>query len=183
MNTVRVERRWIREASGRPRPEMRGPIIVAASLCIVFACFFALGRVTHPGRVLRVEAAPSLPVASVSAEIPVRLSSAPPLDVAPVPPAGGAAQGSRPAPTAPAPAQSEAFRAPLGLAQTAPAVSSAQVHEQSAPVTNSASSAPTESHSAPSQPAPAAPPASSGGGASSHSAPSSGSGGLFDSSG
>ena len=175
MNTVRVERRWIPESARRPHLETRGPIIVAASLCAVFACFFALGRATHPGRVLRVEAAPSLPVASVSAPIPVRLSSVLPLDVAPVPVIRRA-----PAPRAPAPAQSEVFRAPVGLSQSAPAVSSAPAGEQTAPATNSAASAPApaETHSAPSQPAPAAAPP-----ASSHSAPSTGGGGLFDSSG
>ena len=178
MNTVRIERRWIREGVPRPRIEMRGPLIAVAALCAVFVCFasfYAVGRAMQAGRALRVEAAPSLSVASVSAAIPVRLSSAQPLDVAPeAPPA------TRPNPSPAAPTQSEVFHAPLGLPQAAPAVSSAPVREQAAAETHNSSPQPapapsTETHSAPSQPAPAAAPPATSRAAGGH--------GLFDSSG
>jgi hypothetical protein len=178
MNTVRVERRWIREGVPRPRIEMRVPLVALAALCAVcvcFASFYAVGRAMQAGRTARVEAAPSLSVASVSAAIPVRLSSAQPLDVAPE-----AAPATRPNPSPAAPTQSEVFHAPLGLPQAAPAVSSAPVREQAAPETHNSSPQPTpaappaEAHSAPPQPAPAAAPATSG---------AAGGHGLFDSSG
>jgi hypothetical protein len=181
MNTVRIERRWIREGVPRPRVELRGPMMAVASLCAVFACFYGVGRAMHAGKAARVEAAPSLSVASVSAAIPVRLSSAPPLDAAPEAGAASTGQGSRPNSTPTAPTQSEVFHAPLGLPQAAPAVSSAPVREQAAPEAHNSSPQPapaapsTETHSAPSQPAPAAAPPATSRAAGGH--------GLFDSSG
>jgi len=79
MNTVPIQRPWIREGEGRRLSvEIRRPMIVVATIVAVFACFFALGRATDAGTTSQVE---SLPVAPVSASVPVSLTSTPPLDI------------------------------------------------------------------------------------------------------
>src|SRR5271165_7108171 len=109
MNTVRVDKPWVRESAElariakrpgiserpgiaeRPRIEIPPAMIVIASACAVFACFFAIGRATHAGGASDVE---SLPVASTSASVPLALTSAPPLAVASVEAGGGQAPGN-----------------------------------------------------------------------------------------
>jgi outer membrane biosynthesis protein TonB len=84
MNTVRVERRLI--GSHRTRMDVRG-LLVVASMIAVFACAFAAGRATTAGPVSHVEDTSSVPAAAAAgAVIPVRLSTAPPLQLAPPPP-------------------------------------------------------------------------------------------------
>lgn len=91
MSTVRTARRWIR-TDRLPLGIDGRELVIVTCLCVaVFACFFAIGRVASPGSGPREEASPTLPVAVGGTAIPVRLSSAPPLDV------GVAARTSRPA--------------------------------------------------------------------------------------
>ena len=73
MNTVGVERRWIRASRLGARFGLRAPLVVF-STCLVFACSFAISRTLHAGTAARAEQPLSLPVASVTAAIPASLS-------------------------------------------------------------------------------------------------------------
>jgi len=161
MNTVGLERRWIRSSMLGARFGLRGPLVVL-STCLVFACSFAISRTLHVSAAARGEQPLSLPVASVSAAIPASLRGVPQIASTLQPPAPASAkpsQGSGAA-TSLAPSLPEA-PAP---AATAPSPSSA-------PAPEPAPSAPAHSES----PAPSHP-SSSGGGHTS-------SGGSFESSG
>src|SRR5271157_3964517 len=102
MNTLRVEKPWVRESAERardaerargtqdaehardverPRVEIRQAMILLASAIAVFALFFVVGRATDAGGGSGVE---ELPVSSASAPIPASLSTAPPLAYASV---------------------------------------------------------------------------------------------------
>jgi hypothetical protein len=192
MNSARIDIETDRlgptaEAPSRIDPRLP---LVAALLCLVFACFFLIGRATRTGSDVRSEAASTLPVASVSAAIPARLS-----DVQPIYLATPAAPASPPAPPRSAPAPERV--APAPTTASAPAPVSAPAPSAPAP------SAPAPSGPAPSAPAPApeptpsfspapseaprpapAPPSSGGSsGGGGGPTPSTGNGGSFDSSG
>jgi hypothetical protein len=81
MSTVRTTRRWIptdRFSLGLDGREL----VIVTCLCVaVFACFFVIGRVASPGSGPREEASLSLQVAVGGTAIPVRLSSAPPIEI------------------------------------------------------------------------------------------------------
>jgi hypothetical protein len=158
MNTYGLERSWERTGKLGARVGLRPPLI-ALSACAVFAGSFAIARASHSSAQSHGEAAPNLPVATVSAVIPVRLTSAQPIESTLEPPP--------PPPVRPSakPATGSATASPSEAA-LAPATTSSE------PV------APAPAPPAPSAPAPSRP--SSGGGAS-HSPPSSG--GSFESSG
>jgi hypothetical protein len=77
MNNVRYERRGtqIRGASARARghwPEL------AASVVLVFVCFFVIGRTIHSGGASQAETPATLQAASVTASVPEALSDASP---------------------------------------------------------------------------------------------------------
>lgn len=188
MNTVRIERPWLQEDAGRRRLEIPRPMIVVASACAVFACFFAIGRATDTGSVSTVE---SLPIASVSAPVPASLSTAPPLALASV-----TAGHAQPSPqrqssssiTASPPRQAlaaDVSRASLSSPSPAPAASQPAAETQAPP--SAPTSAPTVSSSpaqAPaSHPSPAPAPTSGSSGGGGGSSPSASGGGSFDSSG
>jgi hypothetical protein len=172
MNTVRVERRLI--GGHRTRMDVRG-VLVVASMCAVFACAFAAGRATSAGPVSHVEDSSSVPAAAAGAVIPVRLSTAPPLQLAPPP---------KPKPTPPVrhivPAVSIRPVAPpeaahAEAAQPEPAPATPAPAQPAAPVAREPAPAPAPT------PAPAPAPA-----AKQPSAPSTGApagGGSFESSG
>src|SRR5215469_17375457 len=141
MNSARIDIETDRlgsAAQAPPRIDPRLPV-VAALLCLVFACFFLIGRATRTGSDVRSEAPSTLPVASVSAAIPVRLSDVQPIYVA------------TPAPPAPHPAPPRSAPAPE---RGAPAPTTASTP---GPVSAPAPSAPAPSAPAPSAPAPSAP--------------------------
>jgi hypothetical protein len=78
MNTIRIDRPWIR--AGRPRPRIdRRVLLVLASVIAVFACSFAIGRMTHSQGVPRAATPTSLPASLGKAAIPVRLQKVPPI--------------------------------------------------------------------------------------------------------
>src|SRR5439155_16413826 len=108
MSTVGIERRWDRTARIGARIGLRGPLIL---LCagLVFAAFFAIGRATRAGGGTRAEAAASLPVAAVSAPVPVRLQTATPIETALL------------APPPPRPRKAKPFSVPRASAPRRPA--------------------------------------------------------------
>jgi hypothetical protein len=168
MNTFGgVERRWTRTGSRGAAIGVRGPVIVALLACAAFGCSFALARVLHSSAAARGEAAPSLPVASVSAAIPARLASVQPLESTLEPPA-----------PPPPRTKSSAQAAPAGGSQ---AEASATPPPQSSESSSRAAAPASPPAEAPA-PRPAPPPSSSSGGTS-HHAPSSSGGGSFESSG
>jgi hypothetical protein len=170
MSTLGIERRRI---GARESISLRGPLIVA-SVVVVFACFFAIGRATVGGSATSTESS-SLPGASGSVAVPARLSTVPAIEFPQAPQRLVAAPtSSRPSatpafspaqPLAPAPS-----RAPRPSPQPAPSVLSAP---QEAPVqqVHPAAPQPVQSTSG-----------SSGSGAGA-SKPSAGGGGTFESSG
>jgi len=169
MSTVGFETRAIRARKVTARIDPGLPVLVAAMLA-VFACFFAVGRATEPGR-SRAEAPSSLPTAFHSAASPIHLSSAVPIEISLASVHHRSTGRSQPisTPTASAPAQEltpEVPRAPLH--------SSSSVQPVSPP-----------SEKAPPSPASVSPPptSESSRGAGNHSRPSSNGGGSFDSSG
>jgi uncharacterized membrane protein YgcG len=180
MNTARVDVDTDRlgpPAQAPPRIDPRVPV-VAALLCAVFACFFLIGRATRTGSSARSEVPSTLPLASVRAAIPVRLTDAQPIYVPMPPPRAPHRAPPRPAP-APERVGPVFARARTPVRVSAPAPSAPA---PSAPVpepTRSISPAPSEA-----PPPAAAPPSSSrssGGGGG--RTPSTGGGGSFDSSG
>jgi hypothetical protein len=91
MSTVRIARRLIRADRLPLGIDGRGVVIVTCLCAAVFACFFAIGRAVSPGSPPREAPLPGISVAAGGAAIPVRLSSASPLEI------GVAARTSRPA--------------------------------------------------------------------------------------
>jgi hypothetical protein len=93
-------------------------LVIVACLCAaVFACFFAIGRAASPGSPPREEPSPGLSVAAGGTAIPIRLSSAPPLEI------GATASASRSARAgkAPVPVESVAATAPGFTSEARPA--------------------------------------------------------------
>jgi outer membrane biosynthesis protein TonB len=180
MNSARIDIETDRlgpAAQAPPRIDRRLPV-VAALLCLVFACFFLIGRATRTGSDARSEAPSTLPVASVSAAIPVRLSDVQPIYVAaPAPPAPHPAPPrSAPAPERVAPAQTTASAPAPVSAPSAPAPSAPAPAPEP---TRSFSPAPSEAP----RPAPAPPSGGGSSGGGGGPTPSTGNGGSFDSSG
>jgi len=134
MNTVGVERRWIRASRLGARFGLRAPLVVF-STCLVFACSFAISRTLHAGTAARAEQPLSLPVASVTAAIPASLSDVaqiastlrppappPPRASARPSPGSGAASSVAPSlPEAPAPAAPQPSPSAPEAAPSAPA--------------------------------------------------------------
>ena len=73
-STLEAERR-------RPRIDPRHLIVVVRLTCVLFGCFFAIGRATKAGALLEPKRL-RIPH-PVSVMIPVRLGSAPPIDIGP----------------------------------------------------------------------------------------------------
>jgi hypothetical protein len=176
MNSARIDIETDRLGPAAQAPSRIDPrlLVVAALVCVVFACFFLIGRATRTASNVRGETPSTLPVASVSAAIPVRLSDVQPIYVAtPAPAPQPAPRRSAPAPEPVAPAPTAA-RAPVPLSAPAP----------SAPAPSAPAPAPEPARTfspPPSEvPRPAAAPSSGGGGGAT---PSTGNGGSFDSSG
>src|SRR5262249_32621667 len=151
MNTAHLDIDTDRPGPPAQAPPRIGPRVpvVAALLCVVFACFFLIGRATRTGSGARSEVSSSLPVASARAAPPVRLSDVQPIYVptpAPRPPPP-APPRSAPAPERVAPVLVRA-RAPARVSAPAP----------SAPAPSAPAPAPTRPFSpAPSEaPRPAA---------------------------
>jgi hypothetical protein len=182
MNSARIDIETDRlgpAAEAPPRIDRR-LLVVAALLCLVFACFFLIGRATRTESDARSEAPSTLPVASVSAAIPVRLSDVQPIYVgAPAPPV------PQPAPPRSAPAPGRV--APAPTTASAPAPVSAPAPSAPAPSSPAPAPEPTRSFSpAPSEaprPAPAPPSGGGSSGGGGGPTPSTGNGGSFDSSG
>src|SRR5437870_9024952 len=89
MSTIGVEPRWDRTSRIGARISLGHPLLVL-SVClaaIAFGAFFGIGRLTRPGKAIRVEGPTSLPAAYVGGAVPTRLASAPPLEVSLLPPA------------------------------------------------------------------------------------------------
>jgi len=165
--------------------------ILAAAMLAVFACFFAVGRVTDTGG-SRVEASPELPASFQSVATSIGLSGAPPIETPPVLDAHrdvSTASRSVASHPAAAPARTsarEAVDAPSPPRYTQP-ISPSPAKALPSPVAVSPPSAGAPSSSSPSSSSPSggAPSSgeSSGGGGGGHSEPSSNGGGSFDSSG
>ncbi len=177
MNFVRIEKPVIHVDRERVRVDARGPIAIAASLCVVFACFFAIGRVTREGSASQAEASSNTSDISPGASIPVRLSSAAPLDNGvpasrPVP----VRQASQPVSTQASSATVPAFTPQLSPARVPPSPAPPSQPPPSIP------SAPAPPQASPAVESPAPKGGSSGSG-SGRSTPSSGGGGSFESSG
>jgi hypothetical protein len=85
MSTVRIARHWIHTGRGSVGIDRRGLIITTFLCAALFACFFALGRAASPGSGPRDAPPPSLPVAYAGTAIPIRLSSAPAIEMQAVP--------------------------------------------------------------------------------------------------
>lgn len=81
MSTVRITKRWFRTERPPLGIDGRAVVIVTCLGVAVFACFFAIGRATSPGSPPPEGLSSSLPVASGGTAIPVRLSSAPPIEI------------------------------------------------------------------------------------------------------
>jgi hypothetical protein len=159
----------------RPRIDRRLPIAVA-TLCAVFACFFAIGRATDTASRSRAEASSTLPVASAGAAIPRRLSDTSPIEIF----ASAPRPRKRSTPVRAASLPGSSIRAVSGPAQAA---STEVASPPSVPV---APSQPTRSFSpepAQSSPAPVGGSNGSSGSGSGSSRHSSSGGGSFDSSG
>ena len=167
MSTVGIERRWDRTARIRARVGLRGPLILL-SAGLVFAAFFAIGRATRASGGAHAEGAASVPVASVSAPVPVRLQTATPIETALLAPPPPRPRKAKPfsVPSASARLQTttpEASRAVTPAPRVSEPVAPAPVHE-----------------SAPSRPSGGG---SSGGGGHHSSSGSGSGGGTFESSG
>lgn len=159
MNTFGVERRFERTAAIGARIGLRGPLIALASAA-VFACSYAISGSSRPAAA-KAQAAPDLPVASVTAVVPAALQPAQPIPVVEVP-------RPRPAPRpAPKPSSAPATPARTSEAPVQQAPTLAPVHSNPEPASTRPAPAPTPSRS------------SSGG---EHSSGGS-SGGTFESSG
>src|SRR5271165_4829841 len=169
MKTVHVERRLVEAEHVRPRIDARVPIFVVCA-CVVFAAFFAIGRVTIVGSASRVETQSGVPLGSVSTAIPLGLSSAAPLDVGVGAGAGAARESSPASPAAPA-----ASAAPAKTVTSQTPVVPAPASQPTPPV------APAPAPSAPSSGGTSGSVGSSGGG--SGTSKSSSEGGSFDTSG
>jgi hypothetical protein len=82
MSTVDIAKRSGSTRIGAPWGiEGRGLAIVTCLCAAVFACFFAIGRAVSPGGSPREAPLQSLSVVAGGAAIPIRLSSAPSLDI------------------------------------------------------------------------------------------------------
>jgi uncharacterized membrane protein YgcG len=182
MNSARIDIETDRLGPAAQAPSRIDPrlLVVAALLCVVFACFFLIGRATRTASNVRSETPSTLPVASVSAAIPVRLSDVQPIYVAtPAPPAPHPApRRSAPAPEPVAPAPTAA-RAPVPASAPAPSAPAPSAPEPAPEPARTFSPPPSE------VPRPAAAPSSSGrsSGGGGGPTPSTGNGGSFDSSG
>lgn len=191
MSVLGLERR-VDPYRARTRIGRRGYAALAL-MAAVFACFFAIGRATGAGGSSAAQTQPSLPVASASAAIPEHLGSTAPIDVgvlAPPPaPARATGSSSSHAAAAAAPAavnpprrlvsDAPVVRAPTPVTAPAPVPAPVRV---AAPVhTPAPVGAPTPQRLAPVNQAPA--PSRRSSAPATHSAPSEGGGGSFDSSG
>lgn len=114
MSTVRSARRWIQADRPAMGIDGRGLVIVSCLCAVVFACFFAIGRVVSPGSPPREAPLPGISVAAGGPAIPVRLSSAPPLEIGVAP----SAQGSTRAGKVTVPVESVAAKAPESTSTT-----------------------------------------------------------------
>jgi hypothetical protein len=167
MNSVGVEGRLGRRRLERrlqpPRRRRRalpaGALGAAALVCVVFGCFFAIGRASHTTSSARSEALSQLPVAASGAAAQIRLTSSPAIELrGPI-----RIQPKRqpaPAPAAPAAATQPARSEPLRTA--APSV----------PAPSAPAPAPTVTPAPTPAPARSAPAPSGGGSHSSGSSPS-----------
>jgi hypothetical protein len=170
VKTVSFEEGWEQASGWRTRVDPR-LLLVVALLAGVFACFFAIGRGSGGSSTSGAEAPARPAVLASRATVPLRLSSAPPLDT------GSAAN------PAPAPAPAAVVKVP----PVAPATAVRPLQEvpasQPAP-TPARAPAPTP---APSQPAPSSAPVLPTGGSGPTSkggaSPPSSGGGSFDTSG
>lgn len=170
MNTVRIERRLSR--AGRPRARVDLRVVAAvAAMFLLFVCSFAIGRAANSAGSARAEAPVNLTIAPVAASIPIRLATAPPVQLGAPPKPPPPVRHSSPPP---------ALRlvAPVET-PSAPAPTPAPEASQPAPVAPAQPAAPAPAPTPAPAPAPAPSPApsSSGGGHSS------GGGGSFESSG
>jgi len=188
MSSARIERDRLGVGRAGARVDRAVPI-AAASVCAVFACFFAIGRAMDTRGASRAEAPSSLPTASVRAAIPVRLSDAAPIEI---PSAAPAAAGVRPRrPSAPLPASTRVASAParasspVRAAATEAPSASREAPRAAPPPSQPAPSVSPAREPAPSSPAGGAPASSkrSSGSGGGHSTPSTRSGGSFDTSG
>src|SRR4029077_19587659 len=162
---MRIERHWL---------------ALAASMLVVFACFFAIGRARDPGSAPVGEPPSPLHAASVKVAIPTALDSAPPIE-ANLALEAIAAASRRASARASAPhisIRSGLQPAPSPLQSAAAETPASSPSEQSPP---SSSAAPVQAEPAPAEEAPAPSSPSTHGGAG-NSGSSAGSG-SFDSSG
>jgi hypothetical protein len=168
VKTVSFEEGWEQASGWRTRVDPR-LLLVAALLAAVFACFFAIGRGSGGSRTTGAEAPARPAVLASSATVPLRLSSAPPLDT-------GSAGNTVPAP------------APAAVVKAAPVAPATGVRRLQEVPTSQPAPAPTPAPTpAPSQPTPSTAPVSPTGGSGptskgGASSPRSG-GGSFDTSG
>jgi hypothetical protein len=168
MSTFRIARHGVDMDTGAAGVDRRGVVVVILLCVALFAGCFAIGRAASPRSRPVGQSSPSLAVAFAGAAVPLRLSSAPAIQLRTAAPRrrapARASEGRSVVHSAPAPV----------LAQTAPPVQS--------PVRESAHvPAPVQSP----QPQPPPPPAAAHGGEGGPSQPhtGSGSGPSFDSSG
>jgi hypothetical protein len=153
MNSVGVEGRLgRRRLERRLQPPRRrralpaGALGAAALVCVVFGCFFAIGRASHTTSSTRSEALSQLPVAASGAAAQIRLSSSPTIELrgpirvqpkrqpAPAPAAPAAAtQPARSEPLSAAPPSVPAPSAPAPAPTVTPAPSPAPTHSAPAP--------------------------------------------------
>ena len=186
IGNVREEARMIRVSRLDLRIERHWLALIVAML-VVFASFFAIGRMRHPSSAPGGEPPARLQAASVKVAIPTGLQSAPPIEANAALEAIAAANRRASAPprapsisirsglrAASSPLQSAATETPRSSPseQSSPASSAEPVHSESPP-------ARAEPAPAPEAPAPSSSPAPSEAG---HSGSSAG-GGSFDSSG
>lgn len=165
MSTFRIARHEVDLDTGATGVDRRGVVVVILLCVALFAGCFAIGRATSPRSRLAGQLSPSLPVAFTGGAVPLRLSSAPAIQLRTVAP-------RRRAPTHTSEGRSVVHSAPAPtLAQTAPRVQSPvkEIARVPAPVQP--------------QPQPQPQPAAAGEGGKSQPHASSGSGTSFDSSG
>lgn len=94
VNTFRIPTRRVYVGRAPAGVDARGVAIVAGLCAAIFACSFVIGRAASPGAPTREDALPSVPVAA-GAAMPVRLSSAPSLEIEPHRNPGAATAGAR----------------------------------------------------------------------------------------
>jgi hypothetical protein len=172
MSTFRIARHGVDMDTGDVGVDRRAVAVVIVLCAALFAGCFAIGRAASPkGRPVG-ESAPSLPVAFAGAAVPLRLSSAPAIQLRRAAPKHHAPRAPESSSVAVAAAGARAIvRAPTPVAPTVPSPAR-QVASAPAPV--------------PTHTAPAGARGGEGGGGGEKSSPphtSSGSGTSFDSSG